>query len=1277
VQARTVTAEPDARAAPDLVVLPDAPDPLAAYVPNLLVDWLADEPHRSHRALPGTFVFADISGFTALTERLAARGRAGAEEMGDLLNEVFDALLTAAYDRGASLLKWGGDAVLLLFDGPEHLQRGARAAWDMQQAMRAFGRLQTSAGTVRLGMSVGVHTGVLDVLLVGSRHRELVVAGPAATTTVLMEKHAGRGQVVLSPAAAEGLPFACRGRGVGSAGVLLARAPEAPDRPNRRPKRAGVDLGRAMAAHLRDHLRTGPVEHEHRGVAVGFVEVRGLDALPPADLVEVVDAVVDAAQEAAHAHQVTFLASDVGEEGVKLILTSGAPFAVGDAETRVLSAVRRVVDLDVPVLLRGGVTCGAVFAGDYGPFYRRTYSVAGDVVNLAARLMAKAGPGEVVATPEVLARSRSVFVTTPLEPFLVKGKRHPVRAVSVRGMVPAQDDHAEPLAWDRTAFVGRAPELAVLHGAADQARAGFGQVVEVVAPPGMGKSRLVQRLLDDVEGWVLRADGDIYGSATPYQPMQRMLRRALDLPLDVPQERLVETLRRLTELAAPDLLPYLPLVAVVAGVEVESTPEVDVLDPQVRRERLERVTSDLLGRLLRRPVVMVLNDTQFMDEATAQLVRRLAADAVRRPWLLVVTRRPDAPSVLEPAGHVRSLELPPLDRAALEQLVVLSLDGTPLAPHRRAELVRRAGGNPLFLRQLLSAVAAGADLDTLPDTVEAIIAVQVDRLPAEQRRWLRAASVLGMSVDRGLLRELLGSTGAEAIGRDGVPDLLERGADPGTLEFTHHLIRLTAYEGLPFRRRTQLHGRVADLLEQRGGADAALLSLHCLHGQRYPAAWRYSVRAGDAAARAYALPEARDCFGRALEAATRLPDLAGVELAAVCERMARVCIDLGEGEAAERALRLGRGRVRALPLPYARLALRTAWHRHGLGRHEQALRWVARGRRAVPAAAGQAERALLAELAEVGVYARYDRGAFAAARRWAAVAVREAEAGGDPEVLARCHGTLAALDALTGRPVDEDAVRATLALYDASGDVRGKATAANKLGMCLYFAGRWPEAVELYALAERCYLQSGMDGAACLVAANLAEVLVQQGRYGDAAGLVGPALGTWRAAHASSALSFGLMIAGRAALGLGDLDEGERLLSEARDLADELGEVVEVLVLDGLLAEAWLRKGMPLRALAHVEACCAQAPAGADAAAAVAALRRVQGTALARVGRGAEGQVLLCEVLAAARENGSPDELLPALDALLDLEAGTPEERESWARERAQLGARLGVQPRS
>ena len=1248
-------------------------------MPHLLVDWLATEPGRRHRALRGTFVFADISGFTALTERLAVRGRAGAEEMGDLLNEVFDRLLTAAYDLGASLLKWGGDAVLLLFEGPEHLQRGARAAWDMQAVMRATGRLTTSSGAVRLGMSIGVHTGELDVLLVGSRHRELVVVGPAATRTVLMEKLAERGQVVLSAAAAAGLPFACSGPSVGAGeGVLLARPPTAASAPNRRRKRAGVDLGTAMSPHLRDHLRGGDVEHEHRAATIGFVEFRGCDALLAAQGSTVLGAAVDdllcAVQEAADAHQVTLLATDVGDDGGKVILTSGAPHAVGDAETRVLSAVRRVVDLDGPLALRGGVTCGSVFAGDYGPFYRRTYSVAGDVVNLAARLMARAAAGEVLTLPQVVERSRSPFQVQELEPFLVKGKRAPVTAVSVLGRATGSErDLPDGAVWDDTAFVGRQEELALLREAEAAAADGTGRVVELVAPPGLGKSRLVEELLRGSRALVLRADGDIYGSATPYQPMQRMLRRALDLPVDVDPARLRAALERLTADAAPDLLPYLPLIGVVAGVDLPSTPEVDVLDPQVRREHLERVTSDLLGRLLRRPVVMVLNDTHFMDEATVRLVARLAADAAARPWLLLVTRRPDAPSALDPAPHVTTVPLPPVDDASLAQLVTLSLERTPLPPHRRAELVRRSVGNPLFLRHLLAAVAAGADLEALPDTVEAIIAVQVDRLPAAHRRWLRAASVLGMTVDRSLLAEVETDRG-DLPGPDGLPGLLEPGPEPGVLLFAHHLIRLTAYEGLPFRRRTALHGRLADLLEERGSRDVALLSLHSFHGQRHEAAWRYSRAAGDAAAEAYAPAEAEQCYLRALRAEAQLVGVPDAEVADTCERLARVALDLGEPMAAERALRQGRARVRDDPEAYARLVVRTVFHRHGQGRHGQALMWVRRGRATLAHATAPATWSARAELAEMAAIVRTDQGAYGAARRWAHRAVDEAARGDDVGVLARARGTAAVLDAITGHPVDEQSVRRTLDLYDEVGDLRGKATAANKLAMCQYFAGRWDEAARLYTLANEGFTRCGVESNAAAAAANLAELLVQQGLPHEAVGVLSQAMHVLRAAGAGSFLAFALMVAGRAALALDEHDLAQRHLDEARAMASSLGEVAETLVLDGLLAELDLRRGRAAQALDRVEAALAGAPHAEDLAGARAGLLRALGSALVGVGQQDEGRQVLRDALDSTRADGAGDDLVVALDAVLEHGAErTPEERVLWRQERGDLAAALGV----
>ena len=185
---------------------------LTPYIPRLVVDWLRDDPSRRHREIDGTMVFVDISGFTALSERLARKGKVGAELMRDSLNGVFTALLDEAYDYGAGLLKWGGDALLLLFDGPDHEARACRAAWEMQRTLDAVGRLRTGSGPpIVLRMSVGIASGRFAFFMTGTVHRELLVAGPDATRTVSIEAIADAGEICVSEALAGSLDPACIG----------------------------------------------------------------------------------------------------------------------------------------------------------------------------------------------------------------------------------------------------------------------------------------------------------------------------------------------------------------------------------------------------------------------------------------------------------------------------------------------------------------------------------------------------------------------------------------------------------------------------------------------------------------------------------------------------------------------------------------------------------------------------------------------------------------------------------------------------------------------------------------------------------------------------------------------------------------------------------------------------------------------------------------------------------------------------------------------------------
>src|SRR5439155_4336638 len=134
-------------------------------------------------------------------------------------------------------------------------------------------------------------------------------------------------------------------------------------------------------------------------------------------------------------HGITFLGTDIDRDGGKIILVAGAPTTSGDDEAQMLAALSNVQAADLRIPVRIGVNTGPVFAGDIGPSYRRTYTVMGDAVNLAARVMSKAEPGQILATSGVLDASAVAFETESLPPFMVKGKKLPVQAFTVGAML--------------------------------------------------------------------------------------------------------------------------------------------------------------------------------------------------------------------------------------------------------------------------------------------------------------------------------------------------------------------------------------------------------------------------------------------------------------------------------------------------------------------------------------------------------------------------------------------------------------------------------------------------------------------------------------------------------------------------------------------------------------------------------------------------------------------------------------------------------------------------
>jgi predicted ATPase len=389
--------------------------------------------------------------------------------------------------------------------------------------------------------------------------------------------------------------------------------------------------------------------------------------------------------------------------------------------------------------------------------------------------------------------------------------------------------------------------MAVLVEAWDRARQGNGGVVEVVGEPGIGKSRLVDELKAHAHGSrILFATADPYESSTPYFVWRNVLREALGIPLDAePRVALEHLTRRLTELA-PALLPWLPLLAVPVDAPAEATRATLELDEQFRKGRLEDVTAELLAVALPTPTLMIFDDVHLLDEPSADLLQRLVVDVSSRPHLVLVTRR-DHESGFVPRPGPALTTLRPAPLAEQESLALMAGAGQEalLRPDEIASLVKRASGNPLFLRELMAAATSAGSVDELPDSVQGVISSQIDRLSPRDRTVLRYASVLGVAFTETLLREMVAG---ESIGPGRA--LFQRlGAflvpEPAhAFRFRHALIRDAAYDGLPYRRRRQLHSRAGDAIERSAkdpDEQAELLSMHNFHAAAFSKAWPFSV----------------------------------------------------------------------------------------------------------------------------------------------------------------------------------------------------------------------------------------------------------------------------------------------------------------------------------------------------------------------------------------------------------------------------------------------------
>ena len=683
--------------------------------------------------------------------------------MSDILNATFAGLLSEASADGADLVKWGGDAVLLLSGGPTTPcgRRGRRTGCGPRCAR--IGRIPTSSGTVVLRMSVGVHSGDFDFFLVGDPeiHRELLISGPGASTTADMEAAAAAGQIGLSAATAALLPPRLLGPRwtARSAAALRAgarrrdRGAAAVDR--RRPRRAAAATDPGAPSRRRGRARAP--RHHRRLRAVLRLRPAARATRARRALAEALDDVVRNVQQACADNEVTFFETDINRDGGKIMLTAGAPRSADHNEERMLRVARQVLDHAGRLPLRIGVNRGPVFAGDFGPPFRRTYSVKGDAINLAARVMGKAHPGQAAGHP----RGGDAFADRLPD--------HRAAAVPGQGQVAARAGGRRGRARRRPA---RGAPGRALVGRDARSWPCSGQALEDVrargGPAGRGRRRARHRQVAAGRGAAGRraATCPWWPSAARSTSRRRRTSRSASCCATSWACRRAhgadEVARRLTDrvsLNAPHLLPWLPLLGIPMDVPLPPTAETEDLDEEFRKARLEDGRERAAG-------LGAAHLDGDGDRGRARDGRRL-----RRPAAAAVAdaRRAPVAARWSPAGSTRwascrerraavtSLRPAPLDQTPRCSCVQRRARGPPADRRMRmATLARRSGGNPMFLEALVREVSRSGSVADLPDSVEALVTSQIDRLPPADRR---VAALRGGARHRG---RRVGARGAAA-----------------------------------------------------------------------------------------------------------------------------------------------------------------------------------------------------------------------------------------------------------------------------------------------------------------------------------------------------------------------------------------------------------------------------------------------------------------------------------------------------------------------------------
>jgi predicted ATPase/class 3 adenylate cyclase len=708
-----------------------------------------------------------------------------------------------------------------------------------------------------------------------------------------------------------GTPFASRCAKCGAESSPTAKFCEDCGAPLGAPAAVSSKKSNDSPIRVADAPTSENLEGERKTVTALFADIKGSTELEQDLDPEEARAIVDPALRLMIDAVRRYDGYVVQSTGDGIFALFGAPVAHEDHPQRALYAALRMQEElkrysarlreagNLPLEVRVGVNTGEVVVRSITTGEGHTeYTPIGHTNNLASRMQALAPTGSIAISEQTRRFVEGYFQLKPLGPTKVKGVSEPVNVYEVTGLGTLRTRLQRAAGRGLSKFVGRRAEMDALKRAAEQAKAGRGQIAAAMAEAGVGKSRLFFEFkAENQSGWmVLQAFSVSHGKASAYLPVIDLLHGyfGIDRNDDDSRQRREKVNGKVLTLdrSLEDVLPYLHALL---GLSDENSPLAQ-MDAQVRKRRtLEAIKRILVRESLNQPLIVIFEDLHWIDEETQGFLNLLADSIGTAKILLLVNYRPEYRHEWGSKTYYSQLRLDPLGKeSAEEMLTALVGDAAEVRPLKRL-IVERTEGNPFFMEETVlvlldegALVRTGAALRLtkplsalkIPPTVQAILAARIDRLPPDEKDLLQTLAVTGKEFSLSLVREVIKQPDDEInrmLNDLQLAEFIYEQPAAGDIEYTfkHALTQEVAYGSVLAERRRALHVRIGVALEalhtERLDDRVEQLAYHFTHGGNAQKALEYLERAGHRAEERSANLEAVSHFSAALELLRAMP----------------------------------------------------------------------------------------------------------------------------------------------------------------------------------------------------------------------------------------------------------------------------------------------------------------------------------------------------------------------------------------------------------------------